>query len=711
MKSFSEFVEARNARAISILVFLVVAAAYLPSLRNGFVNLDDPVFVYANPHVQRGFSWQGLRWAFTSVERGFWQPVAWVSLMLDAQLFGTKAAGYHFTSLIIHAAAAVVLFLAFRRLTGTTWRSAFVAALFGLHPLHVESVAWVSERKDVLSALFWGLTMWSYGTYARAESQEFRVESGSTGRSTLDARRSTVFYALALVCFALGLMSKSMVVTLPIILLLLDWWPLRRVELTSSLSAGRPKLGRLLLEKAPFFALAVVFGLVTIYAQHASGAVKDVETFPISFRVENAVVSYVTYLLQMAWPTGLAAFYPYPKMIPMWEVGGAAAILAIITVLALKAARGRPFVAVGWFWYIITLLPVIGLLQVGSQAHADRYTYLPSIGIFLLLCWGACELTRGWQSHAAVLGAAGVLVVLVCALLTINQVEVWKSSEDLFRHALRVTRNNEVAHNNLGTALMRTGKADEAIQHFREATRLRPNYAVAHANLGGALIGKGHSGEAIQELQRAIQINPGYGGAYRNIGTALGQQGKIDEAMSYFQKAIAIDPNDSEAHYGYGVSLLEKGRLDEALAEYRTALKLNPRDASAHANLGSTLMMKGLLDEAIPHLELAIKLGGRYPAAFRNLGTALAQKGRLDEAIANLQQAVEGAPKDVDAHYNLGVALLQKGFLDEGIVQFREVLKLNPKYGAAQTNLNVALAAKASGASVHIPPPAEKVAK
>jgi protein O-mannosyl-transferase len=733
VKSFSELVAARNARAISALLFIVVAAAYVPSLRNGFVNLDDPSFVYANPYVQGGITAEGVRWAFTSINRGFWQPLAWLSLMLDAQLFGAKAGGYHLTSLIIHAATTVVLFLAFRRLTGATWRSAFVAALFGLHPLHVESVAWVSERKDVLSALFWALTMWAYAGYvegreSRVESPEgeverrgSRVESvdkgvegreskaksrepGAPERSTLDARRSTLLYLLALVFFTCGLMSKSMVVTLPVILLLLDWWPLGRIDLRN-LRAERGTAGRLVREKIPFFALALVFGILTIYAQKVTGAVQNTETFPLVTRVENAVLAYVIYLFQTVWPASLAAFYSYPKNFPLMAVIGAAAVLAGITVLAIKAQRRHSYIMAGWFWYVLTLLPVIGLLQVGSQSHADRYTYIPLVGIFVALAWGAEEWTRRMPNRLLPLSVSGVAVIAVCAALTWNQTGYWRSSETLFTHALRVTRNNEVAHNNLGTAIFRDGRVDQAIVHFQEAIRLKPRYAVAHANLGTAFVSKKRYDDAIRQLQEAIKINPKYAGAYRNIGTALGQEGKIDQAMPYFQKSISLEKNDPEAHYDYGVALLQKGLLDQAIKEFSEAVRLNPNYAAAQANLGSTLLMQNRFDEAINHLNLAIRLGGRFPAAYRNLGTALAQKGRLDEALPTLQMAVTMMPKDVDAHYNFGVALLQKGYLDEGIEQFREVLKLQPDHRAAATNLSVALSAKASGRSVTIPAP------
>ncbi|HSU52977.1 MAG TPA: tetratricopeptide repeat protein [Candidatus Dormibacteraeota bacterium] len=560
----------------------MVAAAYLPALHNGFVNLDDPVFVYANRHVQGGLKWEGVRWAFTSVDRGFWQPLAWLSLMLDGELFGPRAGGYHLTSLVIHCVNTVLLFLALRKFTGATWRSAFVAGLFGIHPLHVESVAWASERKDVLSALFFMLSLLAYADYAK--------QPETTG---LKRPWSSPPYLLCLLFFICGLMSKAMLVTLPVLLLFLDWWPLRRVSKSS--------WQFVLLEKAPFFALSLVFSITTVFAQKASGAVQTISRFPVPVRVGNAILSYAEYLVQMVWPFKLAAFYSYPRTFPALQLGSAALLIIVLTFVAVRAIERRPYILVGWLWYLVSLLPVIGLVQVGSQSHADRYTYIPLIGIFVCLAWVAHDLTARWQDQRVVSGIVATFLLLGCFVLSREQVGVWKESETLFQHALAVTKDNEIAHNNLGTAIFRKGKVDEAISHFQEAIRLRPQYALAWANLGTAYITKNMLGAAITNLQQAINLDPHYAGAFRNLGTALAKQGRVDESLPYFYKALSIDPRDAEAHYNLGYALYRKHRFDEAIEQFLQTLKLTPNDAATQTSLRMALAEKAGMTNSAPN--------------------------------------------------------------------------------------------------------------
>lgn len=676
-----------------LLLVALVAAAFGPTLWNGFVNLDDPAYVYANPHVQKGLTWGGIEWAFTTLDRGFWHPLTWLSLMLDAQVFGSHAAGFHLTSLLLHAANAVLLFLLLRRLTGAPWRSFFVAALFATHPLHVESVAWVSERKDVLSTFFMLLSLMAYASEkCRVTSVEqgkaASIDGPPAGHTAHVTRRLP--YWLSLLFFTLGLMSKAMVVTLPLLLLLLDWWPLGRLgpalapdRSEAGLGFGK-RLSRMLgqpvfREKAPFFILAVLTGVVTLVAQSQLGALKAGARFPLGDRLANAVVSFGEYLWQMVWPAGLAPFYPFPNQISLGLTVGAALLLAGISALALRSARSRPFVLFGWSWYVITLLPVCGLLQVGGQAHADRYTYVPLIGIFVMLVWlwpqkaeaagrsggdPVPEIRQRTLSPAAlarpwIAGIAGGAVVLICAWLSWRQAGWWADSEKLFRHTLAVTRNNELAENNLGAALSAKGHLADAIVHLRRAVRLRPDHALAQGNLGIALVSEGKVAEAIGPLETAVRLMPNYPMAQGNLGVALLGQGRLDEALAHLQTAVLLSPDYAEAQRNLGIALGSKGWMAESIQHLRIATRLVPTDAETHYNLA----------------------------------VALASIHRVDEAIAEYEQVVKLAPNHAEAHNNLGAMLGAKGKLNEAIVQFREAVKLKPEFKAAQNNLRAALAA------------------
>jgi tetratricopeptide (TPR) repeat protein len=526
----------------------IIAVVYAPVLDFGFVKYDDPQYVSANPHVFGGVTLQGISWALTSGYAANWHPLTWISHMLDIEMYGMNAGWHHLTNVLLHMASAVLLFALLYRMTGALGRSAFVAGLFAVHPIHVESVAWVAERKDVLSTFFWTLTLWAYLRYA--------------------ARPELRRYLLVVVFFALALMSKPMVVTLPFILLLLDYWPLRR-----------PIEMRLVTEKIPLFALAVASSIITFLVQERGGTVAVVGRISFAERIANALVSYGAYLGKMVWPTHLAAYYPYALSQSPWLVAGSALGLAGITLLAIWKAKDFPYFVTGWLWYLGALVPAIGIVQVGTQAMADRYTYVPMIGISIVAAWGIFDLVARWQKSGdglMVLRGAGLAVIIACTVSARAQVKTWESSLTLWEHALAVTTDNYAAHTFLGNALSGLGKTDEAITHYEEALRIRPDYPEAHNNLGPALAGKGKIDEAITHFSEAVRLRPGYADAHNNLGVALANRGRVPEAIAHFAEAVKLDPDHAKAHYGLAVVLQNQGRTAEARQEFLEALRINP---------------------------------------------------------------------------------------------------------------------------------------
>ena len=633
---------------MAALLVLVTIAIYWPVMRHDFVNYDDNLYVTANVHVQNGLTLENIKWAcFNPVSRN-WHPLTMWSHMVDCQLFGLKPWGHHLTSVLLHALNTALVFLLLRSMTGAFWRSALVAALFGLHPLHVESVAWVAERKDVLSTCFGLLSLIFYARYGRkrlaAEDRDVKAR-GVPALRLLD-------YLLALIFFALGLMSKPMLVTWPFVMLLLDYWPLERFKPASA--------WRLLTEKIPFFALAAAVSVVTFVVQKRGGAVIAAETLPLGARSGNALISYCRYLGKLFWPTDLAVFYPHPGYWPLAKVLLAGGLIVGISVLLFVQRRRYPFLLMGWLWFCGTLVPVIGLVQVGGQAMADRYTYIPSLGVLVLAVWGVYELTKSWHYRVVALSVAGSTAVVLCLALTRQQLGYWKDSEALFRHALEVTENNYLAHLNLGSALDEKGQIDEAIREFQEAIRLKPDYALAHNNLGIALDRKGQIDEAISQFQEAIRLKPDYAEAHNNLGMALVKKGQIDEAIREFQEAIRLKPDYAEAHNNLGMALVRKGQIDEAIREFQEAIRLKPDYAEAHNNLGIALDKEGQIDEAIREFQEAIRLKPDYALAHSNLGIALVRKGQIDEAIREFQEAIRLKPDFAEAHNNLARALAMK---------------------------------------------------
>jgi tetratricopeptide (TPR) repeat protein len=496
------------------------------------------------------------------------------------QVCGLKPWGHHLANVLLHALNAALIFVLLRQMTGTTWRSLFVAVLFAVHPLRVESVAWVSERKDVLSAFFGLLTLIFYARYAKPKIGNRKSEIGN--------------YLLALFFFALGLMSKPMLVTWPCVMLLLDYWPLNRIR---NSEFGIRKFRGLLIEKIPFAVLAVASSVVTFMVQKNEGGLAVNEDMPLDARAGNALISYCRYLEKMFWPTDLAVFYPHPGYWPLAKVLLAGVFLCGISAFLFVKRRRHPYLLVGWLWYVGTLVPVIGLVQAGEQAMADRYTYVPSLGVLVLIIWGACELTGRWRHQKIALSVSGSAAIILCLALTRHQLGYWKDSESLFRHTLEVTENNYMAHNNLGDALFYKGQTIEAMNQFKESIRLKPGFAKAHYNLGDALFDEGQTTEAMSQFQEAIRLKPDFAEARYNLGDALLRQGKTDEAISQFQEAIRLKPDYAEAHNNLGIAFGKKGQIVEAASQFQEAIRLKPDFAGAQSNLAKVLELKSKLNE------------------------------------------------------------------------------------------------------------------
>jgi Flp pilus assembly protein TadD len=629
----------------------ITLAVFGQTVRHEFVNFDDDLYVYDAPNIKAGLTINGIVVAFTSPHARNWHPLTTISHMLDYQLWGLNAGGHHATNIVLHTIAVLLLFRVLQQMTGALWKSALVAALFAVHPLHVESVAWVSERKDVLSALLFFLMLGAYVRYARAPSLSR--------------------YLLVTVLFAAGLMSKPMLVSGPVILLFLDYWPLDRIRSRTSEASqsavGSAKAGgsrsevhnnwsvvsRLILEKIPLLLLSTGSCVITFVVQkRATGAIPPL---PWLWRAENAVASYVFYIWQTLWPAGLTVFYPHPNnTVPVWEIILALALLVGTTVTAIVVRRQRPYLFTGWFWYVVMLVPVIGLVQVGEQGHADRYTYLPHIGLFLLTVWGIADVTAGRRSTSRIAVAATVVIIFALACGAFVQTRYWRNSKTLWTHALAVTSDNDFAHNNLAYLLADRGELDDAISHFEDAARIRSRKTDKHYNAGSAFVEmnladaqarKGRSDEAMLHYNQAIRLEPNYADAHYNRGNVLFAKGRIDEAITDWEKTLQLQPNDADAHTCLGNALLRLGSLKEAITHYEMAVALGPLDPHSRNNLGwilATSSDTGVRDgaKAVDLAQQAVALsGGREPQFLRTLAAAYAESGRFADAIAAAQQA------------------------------------------------------------------------
>ena len=641
---------------IMLALAALTAAVYAPLRHSEFVAFDDPAYVSENPHIAGGVTWQGVSWAFSSGYAANWHPLTWLSHMIDVEFFGLNAGPHHLVSLFLHIANTLLLFGLLCRMTGAMGRSAFVAGLFSVHPLHVESVAWVAERKDVLSALFWILTLWAYAAYAR--------------------RPGRPRYLLVLVLLGLGLMSKPMLVTVPFVLLLLDVWPLGRVSHPAKWAVWR----RMILEKIPLFALAAVSCVVTLMVQQRGGAVAEFQAIPLKLRLENALVSYIAYLGKMIWPDRLAVLYPLPHSIPLPAVAAAVLLMAGISYLVVRAAGRRPYLAVGWFLYLGTLVPVIGLVQVGLQSMADRYTYIPLIGLFVMAAWGIPDLLVRFPYRRHLLPVSASLLILGFAITARAQVRHWKDSVALWGNVTQIALGMEKAqaHLALGNILREQGRMDEATANYAEAIRQSPDLAEAHYGLGLILAGRGKLDEAIASYSDAVRLKPDYAAARVNLGRALASQGKAGPASVQFAEAVRLEPGSADVQRDLGRSLLNQGKAAEASAALTEAVRLKPDFAEAHSDLGFALAIQGKRPEAMDHLTQALRLKPDLAEAHLNLGTALSREGKPGEALAHFSEAARLRPGYELARQNLGIALLGAGRIEEAIREFKEVLRINP---------------------------------
>jgi Flp pilus assembly protein TadD len=566
------------------------------------VDFDDDLYVAENTRVQGGLTRDNIVWAFTSTHAANWHPLAWLSHMMDVQFFGMNSGCHHLTNVFFHIMNTLLLYFVFRKMTGDAWRSGAVAILFGIHPLHVETVAWIAERKDVLSTFFCFLAIWGYIRYV--------------GMPTIRN------YILVFISFGLGLMAKPMIVTLPFLLLLLDYWPLGRFQQTDGLHSDRglrTRIFSLIWEKLPLLMLTTGFCVITFLVQKSGGALRSLTAYPFHVRLANALVSYAVYMKQTLWPFKLSVFYPYRSALGAGEILGAFLLIVFISVMVLRQIVKRPWFAVGWFWYLGILVPVIGLVQAGSQAMADRYTYVPLVGLFITIAWAVPDRFMEKRYNQVWTSTVSTIIILCFASIASIQAGYWKNSITLLKRAIEVTPDNYAPRNNLGMALERLGRIDEAIYFYQEA----------------------------------LHINPNYTQALNNLGRAMEKQGKIVEAIQHYSKALQMNPNLSEAHNNLGNALVKQGKYSDAVKHYSEALRLNPEYAQAYYNLGNARFYQGNYEEAVSAYEKALRIQPDYAEAYVNLGVTLAAQGKFDTAIVQFREALRIRPGDEDAQYNL----------------------------------------------------------
>ena len=632
---------------------LAVFFVYWPVRNHDFIKYDDDKYVTDNRNVQSGLNWQSIRWAFTTGHASNWHPLSWLSHTLDCKIFGLNPGRHHLINVLFHIANTLLLFIVLTRMTGTFWPSAFVAAVFGLHPLHIESVAWVAERKDVLSTFFWMLTMLAYAWYAE--------------------KPKIMKYLLMLLLFVLGLMAKPMLVTLPFVLLLIDYWPLERIQFAkpgaakSSQSNNYKKAVRqkplffLLLEKVPLMFFAAASCIVTFIVQRSSGAVQTMEAMDIKSRTGNAIVAYIGYIEKMFWPGKLAVLYPHPGgSLSMGSIIICGLLLIMLSFCFIVPARRHKYLAVGWLWYVGTLVPVIGLVQVGVQAMADRYTYIPLTGLFIVITWGIIDIFPKSNYRKTCLTVLAIAVLSALTIKTSLQLQHWQNSVTLFKHTLAATNNNYVMHNNYANFLMDAGEINEAIEHFNSS----------------------------------LKIKPGNAEAYNNLGNAFSRFGKIDDAIEQYRKAVTLKPNLPDAHYNMALALSKQKRTEESIKEYYESLRLAPDNVDALSNLGFEFAQQGSFEQAIEFYKKAIAIEPANIITHGRLGLAMASAGKIDEAIKEFRIVLEDNPKDVEMWCNLGVLLEKQNKITEAIEQYRRALQIDPEDVRAQNLLKAALEKK-----------------
>lgn len=678
-------------KTVAFIILLLAAAtiaAYWPVHNHPFIHFDDQLYVTQNYHVQQGVTLKNIIWAFSpSTSRGdekvYWHPLTWISHMADCELFGLNPHMHHLTNLFFHVINVILLFLVLFMATGEAWKSAFVAALFALHPINVDSVAWIAERKNLLSTTFWITTMLAYVYYAR--------------------RPSVTRYLLICLSMVLGLLSKPMLATLPCALLLMDYWPLNRVRwgpdkqsATTDSNNGTPKPSfskassiQLILEKIPLLAFSAVVIGISMLSLRSKAQVINAIIAPIPIRIENAFVSYVAYLYQTVWPKNLAIFYPFPHAIAAWKVIGSILLLAVITFLVLRRSRKQPYLVIGWFWYLGVLFPVSGLVQGGLwPAMADRWAYVPLIGIFIMFAWGLPDLfPQKLRYRNKMLSVISVCILLLCFLATRRQLSYWSNTSMLFSHAISVTKGNYIAYNIVGEELANKGKDREARQYFLKALRIKNDFPEALKNLGALAAKQGEYKKAIDYYNSALMIAPLEFKTISLLAEMLQKAGMTEQAIAQYRNALGIAPDSPQLHNNLGVVLFEKGKLDEAASQFKTALRLNPQYAEAYYNYGLTAAKQGKTDVASDFYKKAIQIKPDYAEAHKSLADILFGKRDLKEALFQYEAAVRINPDDAKSLYNIGVILYIQKHPEKAIVYFKKALKADPNYEKARIAL------------------------
>ena len=655
--------------SIVALLIIVTCFAFAQILNNGFINYDDNGYVTKNNHIRSGISVETIIWSFESFEQSNWHPFTWISHAIDCSIFGLDARYHHAMNLLLHLLSSIILFYLLERITRSMWQSAFVAIVFAIHPLHVESVAWIAERKDVLSGLLWMMTIYAYIAYR---------QTPTTGK-----------YLITLSIFVFGLLAKPMLVTLPFVLILLDYWPIKYLKLSTNKKGNNlSSLAQNIRDKIPFFLLSLISSIITYIVQQHGGSMAESDSLSFQDRVSNAIVSYTKYIWKTILPIDMAIFYPHPgSNVALLEICISTLILTIITTFVWKQRFQQPYLIVGWLLFIGMLIPVIGLVQVGLQAMADRYIYLPIIGLSIMTAWGVPTLIQRLQSSRYILTGLFLIVTVAMLLTTRVQVQYWKDSITLFNHALAVTSNNHLAHNNLGVELADSGKHTEAVAHLREALRIRPNEILIHSNLARSLVALGERREALDHYNWILNRVTEDPLLHRRIGDVLADEGRTNEAISHYIEAIKLDSTDLSSRYKLALLYTQQLKFDEGKNQCMFLLKFEPRNSKAHEVLGIIAGKQQLNEEAFKEFFEAIRYDSMNADAYNDLGILYERIGKSDEAFETFQKAVYINPQHFEAQSNLGSALVKKGQYPEAVVHWIRAFELNPTSVDVRSNL------------------------
>ena len=667
--------------SISILIVVPAIIVYWQVKDHGFITFDDQLYVYENPYVKNGFSLESVKWAFSieASEGAYWHPFTWLSHMLDSQLFGLDPGMHHLVNLSFHIVNILLLFFLLNKLTGSLWKSAVVASFFGLHPINVDTVAWLAERKNLLSTSFWMLTILAYFYYLKSPNV-FR-------------------YMVIVICFVLGLLSKPMLVTLPFVLLLLDYWPLSRITFDYSSHEGNGSISgspivsgstqkialRLVLEKIPLLILSFASIFISFVSYHTKESLDYAPTVPMLIRIENAVVSYLEYITKMLWPNKLTFYYPYPSMVPLWKLFVALIVLTAITTAALRLIRKSPYFIVGWLWYIGTLVPVLGIVQGGLWPEfAERWAYVPLIGLYIIIAWGIPDILRNSHYKKVALASSVFIVLLLLMFKTYEQVGYWKNSKTFYTYAIQVNNDNFIAHNNLGNIYLKEKNINGALIQFSEALRARPEYIPSRINMALALYNLGKRNEAIVQLKQAAMMKPDDSNIYYCLGGILLSNKQFNQAKKLYLKTLHLNPSNYQAHYYLAYILTITGNIDEAVFHYREALRINPFFAEAYFNLGIIESSRGSLTKADYYFSKAVQIDDTYAEAHFNLGIILIDIKKTDEAIVHLVKAVKLKPDNMAYRETLGNVLQSTGDLKGAIENLSAVVQKNPENARTQ---------------------------